>query len=157
MEGPPMRPGFPPRFEGPPGPEFFNRMPFDEHPRHRRHDDRRRFSREDPLPPESGAPVPPTEKPDRKSRWSSGSPVPKQENNEMPENVEMISEEKSEVKNDNFEINPPGDNTPIKDEFESVKPKEEAPVEAVVEAPVVYEESKPVENEPEVKPTEETA
>lgn len=66
----PMRPGFPPRFEAPGPPEFFNRMPFDEHhPRHRRHDDRRRFPRED-GPPEMHI----QEKPDRRSRWSNGSP-----------------------------------------------------------------------------------
>lgn len=142
MDGPgPMRPGFPPRFDGPPGhgpgPEFFNRMPFDDHPRHRhpRHDERRRFPRDDNIPSDNAGPTP--EKPDRKSRWSSGSPVrsePMKENekdnedkdqkeNETNTNSENISEIKMDHKEiDNSEPLPPGSTTPIRDEFENCKP-----------------------------------
>lgn len=142
MDGPgPIRPGFPPRFDGPPGPgpEFFNRMPFDDHPRHRgRYDERRRFPRDDNVPPgENSGPTP--EKPererdrDRKSRWSSGSPIRTgesgehdnkkdgentEESHESHDNIEM----KIEHKQDNNEPLPPGSTTPVRDEFENCKP-----------------------------------
>lgn len=95
MEG--MRPGFPPRFEGPDGP-FFNRMPFDDHhPRYRRHEERRRFPREENSSDNQ-------DKPDRRSRWSGGSPsrledVKNVDNKEDVESKEIENIEQNEALN----------------------------------------------------------
>lgn len=171
MEGPgPMRPGFPPRFDGP---EFYNRMPFDDHhPRHRRHDDRRRFPRDDNLPPGELGPAPscgpPPDKPDRKSRWGSGSPPPrfdqmKPDDRDQPfvpgnnaesneQDVEDVQRRFEDVETEkgappleeSAEPLPPGSTTPIRDEFE------------VRSAPEQMEEPPQVERmeEPQAEPVE---
>lgn len=127
MEG--MRPGFPPRYEGPDSP-YFNRMPFDDHhPRHRRHDERRRFSREDN--PEI------QEKPDRRSRWSSGSPSRSEDARKSETKDEVIIEEVKEETREDLE--PPGVT-----EVEQIteEPKEEPRVEEPI--PESQTESEPV-------------
>lgn len=240
MEG--IRPAFPPRFEGP---EFFNRMPFDDHhPRHRRHDDRRRFPRDENAPgdtperniergpernPERGPDRNPergsdrnsergsdrnsergsdrnsekgsersaekggternserserNDKPDRRSRWSAGSPTRteevkqdtemivdtenmqtdenKCENNSENRQEENRSEEhqdmKEEKKHEKIELAPPGSTTPCRDEPE--QPPRPAPNPEVKEAPVEQtpvQEQSVTNTEAEVKTTEES-
>lgn len=84
-----IRPNYPPRFEGP---DFYNRMPFDDshHPRNRRHDDRRRYR------PEDGPGDP--DKPDRKSRWGNSSPTKTDEVKEDEDGLNESQENMSHMK-----------------------------------------------------------
>lgn len=143
MEG--MRPGFPPRFEGP---DFFNRMPFDEHhPRHRRHDDRRRFPRDDGVPGEIHV----HEKPDRKSRWGSGSPSHAEEVKQPKEHDSPSNKPEKEPDNDSLqdkvavkesmeELRPPGSSTPVEIAKEMEAPQAQEDVIKVGEAMTEAEE-----------------
>lgn len=130
MEGMPPRPNFPPRFDGPGPPEFFNRMPFDDHhPRHRRHDDRRRFPRDD-GPPEMLM----HDKPDRRSRWSSGSP------SRGDEVKSLTEQQKNEPQNDE------ADDREVIENKETVVNESEVPIENKHEEITIEEVQAPVQS-----------
>lgn len=130
MDGP-MRPNFPPRFEGPPD-EFFRGPPgggpigppgiFDEppHPRHRRYDDRRRHRKD--FDEEVAQ-----ERPERRSRWSKGSPQQENYNDgEEGTNEEYNSHAPGDVAEAHEEENA-GNTTPVRDEPRDVPVMEEEP------------------------------
>lgn len=163
MEGG-MRPGFNPRFDGPD--EFFRGPPggplrppgiFDEphHPRHRRHDDRRRHRPD--FDEEPGA-----ERAERRSRWSSGSPrfeenfENSEQNNEeqnVPENegnaeVQETSEDRPR------EVENVGNTTPLHDEPRDVQISEEVHEDPVQDSGNVEAENVAQESEANVETNE---
>lgn len=159
MEGG-MRPGFNPRFDGPD--EFFRGPPgagplrppgmFDEphHPRHRRHDDRRRH-----RPEFDDEPGP--ERPERRSRWSSGSPKFEENFDNREQNEEQNAAENganAEVREASEDAPREGENagntTPLHDEPRDVQVSEEIHENAA-------EESGNVESENVVQETEGSA
>lgn len=134
MEGG-MRPGFQPHFDGPD--EFYRGPPggplrppgiFDEphHPRHRRHDDRRRHRPEFDDEPEP-------ERVERRSRWSSGSPRfednfnDREQSNEQqnaPENEGNV-EIKENLEDVSRDVENAGNTTPLHDEPQDVEISQE--------------------------------
>lgn len=134
MEGGGMRHKFPPRFDGPG--EFFRGPPgpmgppgmYDDgaHQRHRRYDDRRRHNRQDfDVDKERET------RPERNSRWSSGSP-PRQDNVvSVEEGCDDNKEEKSSEPVEEAADKSGGNTTPLRDEPQ--EPQQQGEVVSAVE------------------------
>lgn len=151
MEGG-MRHKFPPRFEGPP--EYFRGPPgppgppgglmgppgiFDDapHPRHRRYDDRRRYKQEFDVDREK-------ERPDRNSRWSTGSPRQDEGSSTAGDDECRENGVKQESVEENVAVKAEGGGTtPLHDEPEEPQAKEEATEE--VDVPEVKTEQATLE------------